>query len=425
MTEPRLFHFVRPYYREPLLISHASGCEVFDGKGRAWLDAYAGVASISVGHSHPAVTARVQDQIGRLNHCTMLYQTRPLLDYLQAIQQELPHHLNRHFFVNSGSEAMDFACQATRAHRQKPLLIAFTEGFHGGSFQAASVTGLPAWQPVYGADPNVAFVPISSCRFCPHYADERLRTKRRPPLLHQCPGECLDPFEKLLRERASETAAVLLEPVLGVGGILVPCLGFFERLQALIDQYQVDLICDEVQSGFGRLGHQLFGFQLFHLRPQIVCLAKGIANGYPMGLVSATEEISAAMGAKPHFSTFGGNPVSCAAAMGTLEVLHRENLILNAQNTGEHLLQLLDEYLLLSLAVVEIRGLGLMIGLELDSPERALRVLEEAYQRGLLVGLGGRERNVIRLEPPLTFTPEMAQRTAETLAAAIQATQTP
>ncbi|HNV69238.1 MAG TPA: aspartate aminotransferase family protein, partial [Candidatus Ozemobacteraceae bacterium] len=380
-------------------------------------------ASISVGHTHPLVTARVHDQIAKLNHCTMLYQTRPLLTYLQAIQAELPDHLCRHFFVNSGSEAMDFACQAARAHRQKPLLIAFSEGFHGGSFQSASVTGLPAWQPVYGADPQVAYVPVRSCRFCPHYSSSGLRTKRLQPLLHQCPAVCLDPLEDLLRQRAPDAAAILFEPVLGVGGILVPCLGFFERLQHLVDQYHLDLVCDEVQSGFGRLGYQLFGFQVFHLRPDIVCMAKGIANGYPMGLVSATEEVSAAMGGKPHFSTFGGNPVSCTAALATLETIKREQLILNAQNTGEHLLQLLDEYLLLSPFVLEIRGLGLMIGIEFDTAERAHQVVEHCFERGLLVGLGGRERNVVRIEPPLTFTIDMALRTAETLAAALQATR--
>ncbi len=425
MTEPRLFHFVRPYYREPLVIAHAKGCEVFDARGRSWLDAYAGVASISVGHTHPQVTARVQEQAAKLNHCTMLYQTRPLLEYLRAIQSELPDHLCRHFFVNSGSEAMDFACQAARAHRQKPLLIGFTEGFHGGSFQAASVTGLPAWQPVFGGDPHTAFIPIRSCRFCRHYADSGPRTKRLQTLLHQCPADCLDPLDELLAKRAPEAAAILIEPVLGVGGILVPCLGFFERLQHLVDQYQVDLICDEVQSGFGRLGRQLFGFQIFHLRPDIVCMAKGIANGYPMGLVSATEEVSAAMSGKPHFSTFGGNPVSCTAALATLQTLNREQLVLNAQNTGEHLLQLLDEYLLLSPFVLEIRGLGLMIGIEFDTADRASQVVQECFDRGLLVGLGGRERNVVRIEPPLTFTIDMALRTAETLAAALQATRTP
>ena len=418
-TTPRLFHFVKPYYEHPLRLAYAEDCYIVDESGRRYLDAYAGVATVAVGHAHPKVNAAAKAQADLGSHSTMLYPTRALQAYLEALQPELPDALCRHFFVNSGSEALDFACQSARAHRRRPLLIAFSEGFHGGSFQAKSVTGLDAWQPAFGNDPHVVFVPVSSCRDCPE-SGWKAGSKRLTPLELRCSARCLDPLADLLDRRSEEVAGLVVEPVLGVGGVLSPCRGFFDRLQALVDRSGIDLIVDEVQSGFGRCGTGLFAFSALGLRPDLLCLAKGIANGFPLGLTVGTEEISAAMGTKLHFSTFGGNPVSCAAALATLGVLRDENLVANARVVGEALMADLDRRLIGLDPVREIRGLGLFIGIELDSAERARAVHEECFRHGLLIGLGGRLRNVLRIEPPLCFTMEMAARAAEILDTALR-----
>jgi len=417
---PHLFHFVKPYYQQPLRLARAEGCHLVDEAGRRYLDAYAGVATVSVGHAHPRVNAAVKAQADLGSHSTMLYPTRAVSAYLEALQPELPDRLCRHFFVNSGSEAVDFACQAARAHRQRPLLIAFSEGFHGGSFQTKAVTGLDAWQPAFGTDPHVAFIPVGSCRDCPE-SGWSARSKRLPPWSTRCSARCLDPLAGLLADRAAGTAGLVVEPILGVGGILTPCRGFFDRLQSLVAAHGIDLIVDEVQSGFGRCGTGLFAFPALGLQPDLLCLAKGIANGFPMGLAVGTEEISAAMGAKLHFSTFGGNPVSCAAALATLGVLRDEDLVRNAREVGDLLMGELDQRLLRVPAVREIRGLGLFIGIELDTPERARAALEDCYRQGVLVGLGGRARIVLRLEPPLCFTPDMAAQVVTAVTTALTA----
>jgi 4-aminobutyrate aminotransferase-like enzyme len=421
MSVPQLFSFVQPYYQNPLLIDRAVDCHVYDESGQAYLDAYAAVASVSVGHANPRVLEAVSAQMTKVHQTTTLYKTRAVETYLEALQKNLPGNLNRHFLVNSGSEALDFACQASRAHRQRPTLIALSEGFHGGTFLAKSVTGIPAWQPVFGRDPNVTFQRLGTCRTC---ADQPPRTpgsKRLQPLSSACQGACLCSLESYLEEHAHETAGIILEPALGVGGIVVPCRGFFSRLQNFCERFGIDLILDEVQSGFGRCGSRLFLFQLLGLHPTMVCMGKGIANGFPMGMVSAVEQVSVAMAEKRHFSTFGGNPVSCAAALATLRFIQDEHLLRRVEKVGEYLLRGLDEALAAHPACIEIRGIGLLIGIELSDDQIAGKVLEECFRRHLLVGLGGASRNVIRIEPPLTFTTEMADQTVAILKEALAA----
>lgn len=418
MTTPLLFPFVKPAYRTPLTIDHAEGCRIWGTDGREYIDGYAGVASIAVGHCNPRVTARVREQAGRVHHTTMLYRTGPLTQYLQRIQDALPDRLCRHFFVNSGSEAVDFACQAARAHRQKPAILAMSEGFHGGSLLTKSVTGLDAWRPAFGGIEDVLFHPVTSCRSCPD-SGRPAGCRRLDPLAVDCQARCLDELVSTLRVHADIIAAVLIEPVLGVGGILTPPRPFFRRLRELCDEFQIDLIADEVQTGFGRCGTTLFASDLLELHPDLICMAKGIANGYPLGMVSGTEEIAAALRDFLHFSTFGGNPVSLAAADETLRILVEERLPEYAARIGTRLLDGLVTALSDAPAVQEIRGIGLMIGIELADTLPAATVMERCYERGLLVGIGGRRRNVLRIEPPLIFPETDADRTTEIIADAI------
>jgi 4-aminobutyrate aminotransferase-like enzyme len=278
---------------------------------------------------------------------------------------------------------------------------------------------LPAWQPAIGGDPDVAFAPFPLCRDCPE-SGWNPRTRRLPDLDRDCTGRCLRGLEEILETRGSEVAAVLLEPVVGVGGILTACRGFFTRLSRLRAGGTFDLICDEVQTGFGRLGGDWFGFGRFGMEPDLLCLGKGIANGFPLGMTVGTEQAAAAMAEKLHFSTFGGNPVSCAAALATLEILAEDDLPGNARRTGDFLLCELERSLAPLPGCREIRGTGLMIGVELPDAGSAKMVLERCFEGGLLLGLGGRERNVIRIQPPLSFTREMAATAVSTLASAVK-----
>ena len=419
MANGKMFSFVSHYYPEPLYVDKARDCFVYNEAGEEFLDAYAAVASISVGHAHPRVCKAVSEQIERVNQTTMLYRTRVLDNYISELQKHLPKHLNRHFFVNSGSEAIDFACQASRAHRGRSKILALSDGYHGGSFLAKSITGIPAWQPVHGKDAHVAFFHTPGCSTC----DEVKRpgvSKRLSILGSDCRGNCLGLLEDELNKNADEVASVILEPVLGVGGILIPSRGFFQRLQATCEKHGIDLIVDEVQSGFGRCGSRLFGFQLLGLSPDIVCMGKGMANGFPMGLVSARSQISDAMGNKLHFSTFGGNPMSCAAALETLRIIDEEQLVRQVEQVGEYFMAHLDAALLDQPLCKEIRGVGLIIGLEIENAQAAGKILQKCYEKNLLIGLGGRNRNVIRIEPPLTFTPEMADKATGIIQEAMQ-----
>ena len=418
MTDNPFFAFVSHYYDQPLYIDHARDCFVYNDAGEEFLDAYAAVASVSVGHTHPRVVQAVRDQVGQVHQTTMLYRTRILDTYLHELQKRLPNHLNRHFFVSSGSEAVDFACQAARAHRGRSTIIALSEGFHGGSFLAKSVTGLPAWQPIHGQDAHVRFQHTPACSTCEENP-KPATSKRVRVLSTACQGSCLCRFENELLEHAEDVAAIIIEPVLGVGGIILPCRGFFQRIQSACERYGIDLICDEVQSGFGRCGSRLFGFQLLGLNPDIVCMGKGMANGFPMGLVSARARVSDAMARKLHFSTFGGNPMSCAAALATLNVIDEEQLLRKVERVGDYFMTALDDALKDRDHCREIRGIGLFIGIEVTDAEVAKHILHRCYDRKLLVGLGGARRNVIRLEPPLTFTPEMADRAVRIIREAI------
>jgi 4-aminobutyrate aminotransferase-like enzyme len=306
-----------------------------------------------------------------------------------------------------------------RAARPGRLVFAFTDGFHGGSFQAKSLTGLPAWQPIAGADADIRFLEFPRCSSCPQAAPF-VHRRRLTFSGWQCDGSCFDPLEREIRDHCSVTAGIFLEPVLGVGGILPAARRFFDRLSQLCGQLRIPLVVDEVQTGFGRCGQSLFVSSRLGLVPDVICLAKGMANGIPMGLVVAVPEIAAAMKEKLHFSTFGGNPLSCAAALATLEVIRSRKLAENAHDVGEYLMDRLAAEIGEDERVVAIRGLGLLIGLEVTSNETAVGVLNECGRRGLLIGIGGRSRTVLRVEPPLTFTREMADDTVQTIASALR-----
>ncbi|MBF0410133.1 MAG: aminotransferase class III-fold pyridoxal phosphate-dependent enzyme [Candidatus Riflebacteria bacterium] len=409
--KPELFHFVRRYHEGKMSAERAENCTIYSSDGKAYLDAYAGVASVAVGHCNPEVNSAVIAQIGKIGHCSNIYESDIQRRYMQALSKELPENLSRYFFVNSGSEACDFACQTMRTRSGKPLIVAFSDGFHGGTYLSKSVTGLDMWKPAVFEDDRVIFAPTPNCRECPE-GNFNSRLKRCIPGSSVCSGVCLVPAEEMVQRKQGQICGFILEPVLGVGGIITPQQGFFQRLGNIVEKHNLILTVDEVQTGFGRLGGKLFGFQKHELKPDIVCMAKGIANGFPMGLVVSDEKTSLAMSGKFNFSTFGGNPVSCSAAIATLEFIKKNSLIENAAATGEKLMASLSEKLSDIEKCIEIRGEGLMIGIETDSNETANTVMAGCFEKLLLIGIGGNKRNILRIEPPLLFSPDMADKAA-------------
>ena len=405
----------------PFVMARGEGAWVEDVDGNVFLDCTAGIAVASTGHSHPAVVAAIVDQAQKFLHMSgtdFYYEPQVQLgEELSAIAPMPGPH--RSFFANSGTEANEAALKLAKYHTKRPNIIAFLGSFHGRSMGSLSLTASKLTQRRgFGPFvPGVFHAPYANCYRCPIGASPDM-----------CAAECLRFIEEQLFVHLvspDEVAAVMVEPIQGEGGYVVPPNVFHERLRELTAKHGMLLIVDEVQSGMGRTG-KMFAIEHTGVQPDVVTMAKGIASGLPLGVATARSEI---MSWPPgtHASTFGGNPVACAASLATLKLL-RESLIKNAEVVGGHMMArakaLMDTHPL----VGDVRGRGLMIGLELvrdrQTKERATRerdaVVRECFKRGLLVLGAG--QNAIRLCPPLVLTKEQADTAIGILDQALSAT---
>jgi 4-aminobutyrate aminotransferase len=391
----------------PLVAERGYGSVVEDVDGNRFLDFAAGIAVVATGHSHPDVVAAIKAQADRFIH--MCY-TDFYYDNLIALAEGLARRAPgpgpwRVFFANSGAEVNEGAVKLARLHTGRPKIISFYGAFHGRTYAAMSLTASKLVQrKSYG--PFVPEVHNSHYAYC-----YRCPVNRDPAT---CDIQCLDLLAETMFGSTvppEEVAAVIVEPVQGEGGYVVPHPGFLSRLRALTRKHEILLIADEVQSGMGRTG-KLFASEHFGLEPDIVTLAKGIASGMPLGALLARDEVMK-WNDGGHGSTFGGNPVSAAAGLATLKLLEG-GLIDNAARVGEYLMRACRERLSHHECLGDIRGLGLMIGLEFvksrgtrePAPELRLRIVQEAFRRGLL--LLGCGKTTIRLAPPLIIDTEDA-----------------
>jgi len=402
---------VSPSYTRgyPIVIARGEGSMVEDVDGNVFLDCAAGIAVNSTGHSHPEVVASIVEQAGRYLHMSgtdFYYEPQVRLAEVLSKAAPMPGPC-KSFFGNSGAEANEAAIKLARYSTKRPFLVAFLGSFHGRTMGALSLTASRNVQRKgFGATtaPGVFHAPYAECYRCP---------VRLTP--DSCQAECLEYLEdKVMVHLVSpdELAAVVVEPIQGEGGYLVPPPQFHQRLRALTQQYGSLLIVDEVQAGMGRTG-KMFAIEHFGVQPDIVTMAKGIASGLPLGVATARAGVMEwTPGA--HASTFGGNPVSCAAALTTIRLL-QEQLVANAADVGGYLLDGLRELQQKHAIIGDVRGKGLMIGIELvkdrttkvrASAERD-RVVDEAFARGLLILGAG--RNTIRLSPPLVLTRAQAR----------------
>ncbi|QIK38874.1 aspartate aminotransferase family protein [Caldichromatium japonicum] len=370
MSEP----LMATYHRLPVTFARGEGIWLWDTEGRRYLDALAGVAVCGLGHAHPAVTAAVCEQAGQLLHTSNLYRIAEQ-ERLAALLTQASG-MERAFFANSGAEANEAAIKLARlyAHRrgiENPGILVAEHSFHGRTLATLSATGNRKVQA--GFEPLVqGFVRV--------------------------PYDDLEAIETAAANR-SNIVAVLIEPLQGEGGIRLPAADYLPRLRALCDRHQWLLMLDEVQTGMGRTG-RLFAFEHTGIQPDVLTLAKGLGNGLPIGACLARGPAAELFTPGSHGSTFGGNPLVCRVARAVIETIQAERLAENAATQGHYLLDSLRTALAQFPGVVEIRGRGLMVGIELDRPCGAL--VQEALAAGLLINVTA--ERVIRLLPPLIIT---------------------
>ncbi len=397
-----LFPVVRQLYDEPLVFDEGEGVRVRDVDGQEYLDLFGGILTTSVGHCHPEVVGRVQAQVGRLGHTSTLYVTEPQVEAARRLAEIAPGQLSQTFFTNSGTEAIETAIHMAFLHTGRSEIVALRQAYHGRSFLASNVTAHSSWRPLASSIPGVkhAMTPY------PY----------RCPFKQPCDESCSEAFARDLDDVIRTTtngrpAAFIAESIMGVGGYIVPPPGYFARVAEIIRSYGGLFIADEVQSGFGRTGSKWFAIEHWGVEPDIMVMAKGIANGAPVGATITRPDIATSWKAKS-ISTFGGNPVSMAAACATLEVMVEEDVPSRAEARGAQLARGLGELKDGYDWIGDVRGMGLMQALELvqdrgtkePAPQRAKALLEAAKDEGLLVGVGGLHGQVIRIGPSLLIT---------------------
>lgn len=411
--------FAPPYYEDPLVLVRGQGSWVEDAEGREFLDFFSGILTTGVGHCHPDVVGRVQEQLGTLGHVSTLYLNEPQVEAARRLAEMAPGRLQRTFFTNSGTEAVETAVMLACVHTGRSEVITLRHGYSGRSFLATNLTGHAPWRPVASSVPGIKHV-LSPYPY-------------RCPFKSPCDESCVEAFARDLEEAIQTTttgrpAAFMAETIQGVGGYIVPPPGYFQAMVEVIHRYGGLFICDEVQTGFGRTGERWFGIEHWEVEPDIMVMAKTLANGLPAAATITRDEIADSWAAKT-ISTFGGNPVSMAAAAATLEVMAREEVPARSAARGAQLRGGLEELAEEHPWIGEVRGMGLMLALELvedpktkePSPGKAKALLEATKEEGLLVGVGGLHGQVIRIGPSMLITEEEVTEGLERLGRACAA----
>lgn len=396
-------HLSQVLYRyTPLVIEHAKGSYLFTVDGRRYLDFASGIAVTNLGHGHPEVLRAAHDQLDKLVHISVVAHHEPSIRLAERIAAVAPGKLDKVFFANSGAEAVEGAIKLARYITRRPALIAFQGAFHGRTYGALSLTASKGYyreryEPLL---PAVYHVPYpypyrnptgpsdqAAVDYVFGYIDEMLDT-RVPP---------------------QNIAAFIVEPVLGEGGYVVPPAAFLPRLRALCDQHGILLITDEVQSGYGRTG-KMFASEHTGVVPDIMTLAKSIASGLPLSAIVASSKLMDRWEPAAHGSTFGGNPVACAAGIATLDVFEREHILETATLRGAELMRRLRKLQQQMPIIGEVRGLGLMVGVELvtadGAPDKELqkKIRRVCLDSGLVILSCGPHDNILRLVPPLNIS---------------------
>ena len=397
-----LFQCAPPYYDDPLVIVRGQGMTVTDAEGQEYLDFFSGILTTAIGHCHPEVVTAIQEQVATLGHTSTLYLTENQVEAARRLAAIAPGRLTKTFFTNSGTEAVETAVILACAFTGRNEIIALRHGYSGRSVMTTNLTAHSGWRPLASSLPGIKHV-VSPYPY---------RCQFKSP----CDASCVDKFaqdfeEAILTMTNGKPAAFLAETIQGVGGYVVPPPGYFQRMVEIIHKYGGLFICDEVQAGFGRTGDKWFGIEHWNVEPDIMVMAKAIANGFPVGATMTRPEIAAAWTAKT-ISTFGGNTVGMAALIATNEVMVRESTQRRSAVRGKQLRAGLDALKAKHEWIGDVRGMGLMQELELvddpraktPSPKKAKALLEATKEERLLVGVGGLYGQVVRMGPSMLAT---------------------
>ncbi|XP_036919049.1 alanine--glyoxylate aminotransferase 2, mitochondrial isoform X2 [Sturnira hondurensis] len=410
---------LKAYFSEPLLLHQGHGQWLFDYEGNRYLDFFSGIVTVCVGHCHPKVSAVAQKQLGRLWHTSTLFFHPLSHEYAEKLSALLPEPLKVIFLVNSGSEANDLAMLMARAHSKNTDIISFRGGYHGCSPFTLGLSNVGQFKMTLAGGagchstmcPDVFRGPWGGS----HCRDSPVQTIRKcscAPDHCQAKDQYIEQFKDTLNTCVAKSiAGFFAEPIQGVNGIIQYPKGFLKEAFELVRKQGGVCIADEVQTGFGRLGSHFWGFQTHGVLPDIVSMAKGIGNGFPMAAVVTTPEIAKSLGnCILHFNTFGGNPVACAIGSAVLEVIKEENLQENSQEVGTYMLlefaKLRDEFEIIG----DVRGKGLMIGVEMVKDKASCQPLpreevdqihEDCKRMGLIIGRGGLFSQTFRIAPSL------------------------
>jgi 4-aminobutyrate aminotransferase len=389
------------YYDEPIDLVDGDGRHVVDGEGNRYLDFFGGILTTMTGYNVPEVVEAIREQAGRMIHTSTLYLIEPMVELAEQISALSGLPDAKVFFATSGSEANEAALLLASTARKSSQVLALRNSYHGRSFATMGITGNRGWSASSLSPFNVNYV----------HNGYRFRSPFRAYDDDAFIDACVEDLRDIINTAtAGDVACMIAEPIQGVGGFTVPPDGFFAAMKEVLDEYGILFISDEVQTGWGRTGENFWGYEAHDIVPDMITFAKGLGNGLSMAGVVAPAELMDAITANS-ISTFGGNPLVCAGALANLKYALDHDLQANALVTGRRLMDRLAPLAEKFVVVGEVRGKGLMIGIELVGPDgrepdpaAASRAIELARAAGLLIGKGGLFGNCIRLAPPLSLT---------------------
>ncbi len=389
---------VTHYYREPLILVRGSGKYLYDIDGKEYLDFFGGIVTISVGHCDEEITEKTCEQMRRLQHASTLYPTLPAISLAEKLAKITPGRLQKSFFTSSGTEAVETAVLIAQLYTKSNEVIALRHCYSGLSLLTMNLTGHQKWRLGGSSVAGIKHAHNAYCFRC-------VFGKTYP----HCDLECAKDLKELIETTTSgHPAAFIAEPIQGVGGFITPPKEYFKEVVSILRRYGGLFICDEVQTGWGRTGGRMFGIEHWGVEPDIMVMAKGAANGSPVGITIATPEVAEALTGS-HLSTFGGNPVTATAVLATIDAIEKRGLVQNAETMGRFLRDRLEGLKEKFDIIGEVRGMGLIQGMEIvkegkePAPDFVNEIFEETKKEGLLIGRGGLYGNVIRITPPLTI----------------------
>ncbi len=393
---PSVFHF----FKEPLVIDHAKDQFVYDADGNRYLDFFGGILTVSVGHCNDKVNAKIHEQVDKLQHVSTVFATEPQAALAKKIASVAPGGLTKSFFTNSGTEANEMAILTARCYTGSSEIIALRHSYHGRSSLAMAMTGQDTWRMGPQLQPGIVYAHNAYCYRCPFGLT-----------YPSCGVKCAEDFEELIRTTTSgRVAGVIAEPIQGVGGFITPPKEYFPIVAEIVRKHGGLFISDEVQTAWGRTGNKWFGIEQWGVTPDIITSAKGLGNGFPIGVTVTSPAIADGLKGVT-ISTFGGNPVTTTAAKAVLDFIEEEHLAANAAETGAYLRGKLEELKDKHDLIGDVRGMGLMQAIELvqdrktKAPATAetARLMEAARENRILIGKGGLYGNVIRISPPMNI----------------------